>query len=56
MALSERPVAEDHKGWDAIADFDRADDLIGFQVFFPPTIGDPRFLLKSLEVETVRFV
>ncbi len=56
LALSERAVAEDRKGWDAIGDFDATDDLIGFQVFFPPGVGDPRFLLKSLEVETVRFV
>ncbi len=56
VALSDRTVAEDRKGWDAIGDFDRSDDLVGFQVFFPPSIGDPRFLLKGLEVETVRFV
>lgn len=56
LALSERSVAEDRKGWDAIADFDAHDDLIGLQVFFAPSFGDPRFLLKGLEVETVRFV
>lgn len=56
VALSERAVVEDRKGWDAIADFDEEDDLIGFQVFFPPSMGDPRFLLKGLEPETVSLV
>lgn len=56
VALSERAVFEDRRGWDAIGDFDAEDDLLGFQVFFPPDVGDPRFLLKGLEVETVRFV
>jgi len=54
LALSEAALDHDRKGWDAILDFDGEDDLIGFQVFFELPLGDPRFLLKSLDVETVR--
>ena len=56
LALSEASLDQDRKGWDAILDFDARDELIGFQVFFELPLGDPRFLLKSLEVETVHFV
>ncbi|MEO7920083.1 MAG: hypothetical protein ABIT01_11510 [Thermoanaerobaculia bacterium] len=56
LAFSAAALDQDRKGWDAILDFDLRDDLIGFQVFFELPLGDPRFLLKSLDVETVRFV
>lgn len=56
LPLGDGAAETNRAPWDAICDFDPCGDLLGFQVFFGPKFGDPRFFLKGLEVETVTFV